>query len=89
MRNSLSLKDKSSSEIDHLNSVISELEAEENSKLIMENFKSYSEDPETVNITQMWKTVKKLWPKNAATLPTAKRTSGTAHYLYRCRSCGE
>ena len=73
LRNSLSLKDKSSNEIDDLNKVISEIEAEENRRIIMDNFKSYSEDPETVNITQMWKTVKKLWPKNAATLPTAKK----------------
>ena len=62
LRNSLSLKDKSSSEIDHLNSVISEMEAEENIKLIIEHFKSYSEYPETENITQMWG---KLWQKNA------------------------
>ena len=43
------------------------MEAEENIKLIIEHFKSYSEYPETVNIKQMWgKTVRKLWQKNAA-----------------------
>ena len=39
---------------------MSEMEAEENRKNIMENFKSFSEDPELINLSQLWKTVGKL-----------------------------
>ena len=31
----------------------------------------YSDDPERINPTQMWKTLQKLWPKCGTTLPTA------------------
>ena len=47
----------------------------------MQNFKSFSEDPENVNITQMWKTMRKIWPKCGANLPTAKRTIRVKLYL--------
>ena len=39
----------------------------------MKHFKSFSEDPEKVNLTQMWKKMKQIWPKFGANLPTAKR----------------
>ena len=39
----------------------------------MENFKSYSDNPENINISQVWKTMKKLWPKFKATVPSAKK----------------
>ena len=38
----------------------------------MENFKNFIENPESVNISQVWKTLKKMSPKQEATLPTAK-----------------
>ena len=40
---------------------------------IVENFKSLSENPENINVQQMWKLSKKLWPKSGTTLPIAKR----------------
>ena len=54
-----------------MNLRISEIEAEENRNKIMEHFKKFADDPE--NINQMWKTLKKLWPKCGPSLPTAKK----------------
>ena len=53
--------------------MISNEEAEENRAKIVENFRQLSEDPERVNLNQMWKKMKKLWPKEGVTVPTAKR----------------
>ena len=39
----------------------------------MKNFKYFSENPETINMQQVWKLLKNLWPKSPAILPTAKR----------------
>ena len=52
---------------------ISNLEAEINQNIIKEQFQRYSEDPENVNLQQVWKTMGKLWPKVGATLPARKK----------------
>ena len=52
---------------------IAEKESEENRKVIVENFKHLSDNPENVNLQQMWKLHSKLWPKNGVSLPTAKK----------------
>ena len=44
-----------------------------NHEKIVKNFKSLSENPENINLQQMWKLCKKVWPKCGVTLPTAKR----------------
>ena len=49
------------------------MEAESNRNIIHQQFQNYSEDPENVNLQQVWKTMSKLWPKVGATLPTAKK----------------
>ena len=49
------------------------MEAEDNRNKIIENFKKFSVNPENINLSQMWKTLKKLWPKCGPTLPTAKK----------------
>ena len=59
--------------INEINEAIAEEEAKENRDKIVENFKSLSENPENINVQQMWKLSKKLWPKSGTTLPTAKR----------------
>ena len=74
LRNSLTSKKENQKKVDDLNEIISNKEAEENRRIIMDNFKHYSDNPESINLMQMWKTVKKLWPKCGGTLPTAKRT---------------
>ena len=58
--------------ISSISLAISELEAKENRNLIIENFKTLSDNPETINLQQVWKTVNKLWPKHGNALPTAK-----------------
>ena len=52
---------------------IAEEEAKENHEKILKNFKSLSDNPENINLQQMWKLCKKVWPKRSVTLPTAKR----------------
>ena len=59
--------------ISDINEAIAEVEAKENRDKIVENFKTLSENPENINLQQMWKLSKKLWPKSRITLPTAKR----------------
>ena len=58
-------------EVDDLNKTISEMEAENNRNKIMENFKCYSDNPENINLSEMWKTLRKLWPKNEKQFPSS------------------
>ena len=59
--------------ISEINEIIAEEEAKENRAKIINNFQSLSENPENINLQQMWKLCKRLWPKSATALPTAKR----------------
>ena len=52
---------------------ISEIEAEENRNQIMKDFKEYSDNPESINVNQMWKRLKRTWPKCGPSLPVAKK----------------
>ena len=56
-----------------INKKIAEEEASENRNKIIKNFKILSDNPENINLAQMWKLCKKIWPKSGLTLPTAKR----------------
>ena len=58
-----------------LDKEIAEKEAEQNRKIIIDNFKQFSDNPERINMQQMWKQMRKLWPKTNAILPTAKRNN--------------
>ena len=76
LRNSLKSENElnqNTGEIDKLEEKISELEAEENRNIIIKHFKSLSDDPEKVNLTQMWKNMRKIWPKNKNNLPSSKK----------------
>ena len=57
-------KEHKKCEIESINLFISNMEAEEKRNWIMENFKSFINNPESVNISQVWKTLKKMSPKN-------------------------
>ena len=46
-------------EAKNLDEEISTLEAETNQENIMQHFKSFSEDPENINISQVWETLNK------------------------------
>ena len=52
---------------------ISSIEAEINRNVIMKHFKTYSEDPENVNIGQVLKTLNQILPKFKTSVPTAKK----------------
>ena len=52
---------------------ISEIEALEVHNKIVKKFKQFSDNPEQMNMSQMWKIFKKMWPKNSGVLPVAKR----------------
>ena len=52
---------------------ISSLEAEDNRNKLFENFQYFNDNPESINMSQMWKLMKKIWPKVGISLPTAKR----------------
>ena len=62
--------------IEVLDKCISEIEASENREKVMKYFKSYSDNPESINMQEMWKANKKLWPKCGNNLPTAKKITG-------------
>ena len=51
---------------------ISELEARMNYDKIKLQFEKYKDDPEKVNLKEVWKTMEKLWPKSGPSLPSAK-----------------
>ena len=60
-------------EIRKLNENICEIESRENREKIMKHFNSFNDDPEKINLQQMWKLNKKLWPKCGTVLPSAKK----------------
>ena len=53
LRNSLLQKKGNQRKVDELNRIISEMEAQENRDKIMKHFKSMSDNPESVNLSQM------------------------------------
>ena len=59
--------------IEEIDEVIAMMEADENREKIFKKFKTFSDNPETLNLQQIWKLNKKLWPKAGISLPTAKR----------------
>ena len=49
--------------IDEINKKISDIEAEEHRDQIVKTFKFFSDNPEKIQMSKMWKLLKKLWPK--------------------------
>ena len=72
-RNKLMKDGRKTIEIDKLETAISDIEAEINRNKIIKYFKSYSENPESINLNQVWKTMKRLCPKNQTKIPIAKK----------------
>ena len=52
---------------------ISDIDARLNYEKIIKNFKTFSNNPEKINQQQLWKTMRKLWPKVEPKLPSAKK----------------
>ena len=60
-------------EIEEIKKEIAEMEAKMNRNKIVENFQSFSENPESLNLQQVWKLLNKLWPKVEPKLPSGKK----------------
>ena len=65
-------KHEDSTEVQKLTTNIAEMLAEE-SKSKAYKFRKYCDNDKTMNVTEMWKMKKKLWPKKKNALPMAKR----------------
>ena len=66
-------RNKDVNDIKDIEKRISDIEAKENRDLIFKNFQSFNENPEAVNMAQIWKLMKTLWPKHGNILPVAKQ----------------
>ena len=55
-----------------MNKKICDIEREDNRNLILKNFKYFSENPEKIKMSKMWKMLNRIWPKYN-TEATAKR----------------
>ena len=58
--------------VEDIENNISKLEAAENRESIIENFKKFSQNPEKINLQEMWKVLNKIGPKFKSSVPTAK-----------------
>ena len=65
--------EENTSKLEEVTNTIYEIEAEENRNKIVKNFKIYSEDPENINMQQMWKILTRIFPKTGSSLPAAKK----------------
>ena len=72
-RNNLLNREDCEKEVEDLNEIISNTEADINRNKILKHFKSLSENPDNVNLNQVWKTMDKIWPKVGSNLPSAKK----------------
>ena len=72
LRNSLKNNSENKAKIYEIEEEIAKIEAEENRKVVIENFKALADNPEKVNLQEVWKLNSKLWPKNENCLPVAK-----------------
>ena len=59
--------------LEEITNEIYEIEAEENRNKIVKNFKTYSDDPENINMQEMWRILKRIFPKAGSSLPVAKK----------------
>ena len=67
------MDEESKLKLEEITKKISQLEAEENRNKLVKHFKELGENPESVNMQQVWKTLKRLWPKAGSSLPVAKK----------------
>ena len=68
-----SLSDIEKIQVEKLEKTISSMQAEDNYLLIMKNFKRFSDNPENINLQEIWKILKTIGPKHGSTLPIAKK----------------
>ena len=59
--------------IQELETIIADIKAKLNRNKIMKNFESLAVNPENINLQQVWKSMKKIWPKIEPKLPVGKK----------------
>ena len=52
---------------------IADYESEEKRNKLIEHFNHFNDNPENINVANMWKILKKLWPKFGNAVPTGKK----------------
>ena len=72
-RNKLLKDSADKDDIEKLEYAISDPEAKYNKEKIMKQFQSFSQNPEKINLNQVWKTLKRMCPKIKPKLPAAKK----------------
>ena len=88
-RNKLSVKPETpeiKENIFEISQQIAEDEAQENRNLIFKNFKDLSENPEKINLQQMWKLSKKSGLNILRLCPQLKETRRVKWFLVRGKS---
>ena len=64
---------KNTKKLKEIEERISDTEAAENYEVIMKNFKRFGDNPESINLQEIWKLLKSIGPKHNNILPIAKR----------------
>ena len=69
--------------IEDITKRIYEIETEENRNKMIKNFEKLSDNLANVNLHNVWKKIKQIWPKNGSSIPTAKKN----HQGHKKSSC--
>ena len=72
-RNELIKNGENENKVKDIENSIADLEDEGKRDVIMKNFKRFSDQPENINLQEVWKILKNICPTNKSTLPTAKK----------------
>ena len=72
-RNELIKNGENENKVKDIENSIADLEDEGKRDVIMKNFKRFSDQPENINLQEVWKILKNICPKNKSNLPTAKK----------------
>jgi hypothetical protein len=72
-RNQLVKDDANENEIEETNVSIADTEAAENREKVLKHFQYFSENPESIDMQKMWKSLKEICPKVKPILPSAKK----------------
>ena len=65
--------DENKNTLEALNCKIADMEAQENRNKLQKNFNEFSDNPDNINLTKMWKLLNKILPKVGNEVPTAKK----------------
>ena len=72
-RNKVVKSDENKDTLEALNCKIADMEAQENRNKLQKHFNEFSDNPDNINLTKMWKLLNKILPKVGNEVPTAKK----------------